>query len=207
MFEMATAACARCPTRHGRCEATSRGRRASPSPPRSRAADRCWSRSRRWSRRRVARARGGRRRARRSGSHCCSPCWGGAPGRPLRPRRLRQHRRRPAHRRAGHRPAARGRAGVVAARPTGPPAPWPSARSALLGELRPCRRAERRLREAARLGFRRAVVPRDAPERRGARPRGIEGVAVATLREALAAGTPAGARSSGRGSPIEVGRA
>jgi DNA repair protein RadA/Sms len=57
----------------------------------------------------------------------------------------------------------------------------------LLGELRPVAGLERRLREAARLGFRRAIVPRatrgsvpgDVPE--------IEIVAVATLRDAVEA--------------------
>ncbi len=57
----------------------------------------------------------------------------------------------------------------------------------LLGELRPVTGLERRLREAARLGFRRAVVPRAA--RDGALPdvAGIEIVAVASLREAIGA--------------------
>jgi DNA repair protein RadA/Sms len=57
----------------------------------------------------------------------------------------------------------------------------------LLGELRPVTGLERRLREAARLGFRRAVVPRTA--RDGALPDvpGIEIVAVSSLREAIGA--------------------
>ncbi len=57
----------------------------------------------------------------------------------------------------------------------------------LLGELRPVPGLERRLREAARLGYVRAVVPRTA---RGGRPvdvPGLELVGVATLREALQA--------------------
>lgn len=58
----------------------------------------------------------------------------------------------------------------------------------LTGELRPAIGVERRLREAARLGFTRAVLPagRDgaAP---GALPRGLEVVSVTTLREALGA--------------------
>jgi len=62
----------------------------------------------------------------------------------------------------------------------------------LLGGLRPVRGLERRLREAARLGFRRAVVPAgDEASRLGDRlpgaPDGFEVVGVATLREALAA--------------------
>ena len=40
----------------------------------------------------------------------------------------------------------------------------------LLGELRPVGGLDRRLREAARLGFTRAIVPRRAPGRTTARP-------------------------------------
>jgi DNA repair protein RadA/Sms len=58
----------------------------------------------------------------------------------------------------------------------------------LLGELRPIAGLDRRLREAARLGFGRAIVPvgfgRDGPPKIA----GLEVVAVGTLREALAAG-------------------
>ncbi len=55
----------------------------------------------------------------------------------------------------------------------------------LLGELRSVGGLERRLREAARLGFTRAIVPRAS--RGGATPAvdGLEVVAVATLREAV----------------------
>lgn len=55
----------------------------------------------------------------------------------------------------------------------------------LLGELRGVAGTERRLREAARLGFDRAIVPTAG---RGPRPAvpGLEIVAVSTLREALA---------------------
>jgi DNA repair protein RadA/Sms len=55
----------------------------------------------------------------------------------------------------------------------------------LLGELRAVPGLERRLREAARLGFRRAIVPRPS---RGGRPPDVDGldvVAVPTLRAAL----------------------
>jgi DNA repair protein RadA/Sms len=54
----------------------------------------------------------------------------------------------------------------------------------LLGELRPVPGLERRLREAARLGFRRAIVPGSS---RSAPPKvsGIDVVAVANLREAM----------------------
>ncbi len=57
----------------------------------------------------------------------------------------------------------------------------------LLGELRSVPGLERRLREAARLGYQRAIVP--SPSRGGRLPeiQGLEIVAVATLREALAA--------------------
>jgi DNA repair protein RadA/Sms len=62
----------------------------------------------------------------------------------------------------------------------------------LLGGLRPVRGLERRLREAARLGFRRAIVPTgEETERMGgglAGPAGtLEVLAVPTLRDALAA--------------------
>ena len=54
----------------------------------------------------------------------------------------------------------------------------------LLGEVRPVRGLDRRLREAARLGFRRAIVP--AGSSGGAPlPRELELVRVGTLREAL----------------------
>jgi DNA repair protein RadA/Sms len=67
----------------------------------------------------------------------------------------------------------------------------------LLGGLRPVRALERRLREAARLGFRRAIVPAgDESERVGREVPGpagmLEVVAVATLREALGAITAGG---------------
>ena len=54
----------------------------------------------------------------------------------------------------------------------------------LLGELRPVPGLERRLREAARLGFRAAIVPRS---RRGDAPevKGMDVIAVANLRDAI----------------------
>lgn len=73
----------------------------------------------------------------------------------------------------------------------------------LTGELRSVGGLERRLREAARLGFRRAIVPRLSVPVQIA---GIEIVAVATLRDALAAGL-AGARSGPASVPIEPGSA
>lgn len=57
----------------------------------------------------------------------------------------------------------------------------------LLGELRPVGGLERRLREAARLGFDRAVVPRPARGREAISIAGLELVAVGTLRDAIAA--------------------
>jgi DNA repair protein RadA/Sms len=65
----------------------------------------------------------------------------------------------------------------------------------LLGELRSVSGLERRLREAARLGFVRAVVPR--PARGGAAPGvdGLEVIAVGTLREAIAEALEADART------------
>ncbi len=70
----------------------------------------------------------------------------------------------------------------------------------LLGELRSVPGLDRRLREAARLGFGRAIVPRAAPGPRAAAPAGIEVVAVATLAEAIRAALGAG--SPGRGEPV-----
>jgi DNA repair protein RadA/Sms len=55
----------------------------------------------------------------------------------------------------------------------------------LLGELRPVAGLERRLREAARLGFDRAIVPRATRGAALSAVPGIEIVAVATLREAV----------------------
>jgi DNA repair protein RadA/Sms len=56
----------------------------------------------------------------------------------------------------------------------------------LLGEIRPVPGLERRLREAARLGFRRALVPEDAGlGARQAMALGLEVRRVATLRQSL----------------------
>jgi DNA repair protein RadA/Sms len=57
----------------------------------------------------------------------------------------------------------------------------------LLGELRPVAGLERRLREAARLGFERAVVPAGGGSVLGNRVAGLSVVAVGTLVEALTA--------------------
>jgi DNA repair protein RadA/Sms len=53
----------------------------------------------------------------------------------------------------------------------------------LAGEVRAVRQVQQRVREAARLGFRRAVVPRSSG---GEWPRGVEVLAAATVAEALA---------------------
>ena len=70
----------------------------------------------------------------------------------------------------------------------------------LLGELRPVAGLERRLREAARLGFRAAIVPR--PGRGGTTPDivGMDLVEVATLRDAVAAAL--GGQESRRGDAV-----
>jgi DNA repair protein RadA/Sms len=56
----------------------------------------------------------------------------------------------------------------------------------LLGEVRPVPGLERRLREATRLGFQRALVPVDPTPRRGRATTGLDVIEVASLREALA---------------------
>jgi DNA repair protein RadA/Sms len=66
----------------------------------------------------------------------------------------------------------------------------------LLGELRTVGGLERRIREAARLGFERAIVPRTRGLPSGLAD-GIELVHVATLREAIAAGLDGQAREAG----------
>jgi DNA repair protein RadA/Sms len=81
----------------------------------------------------------------------------------------------------------------------------------LLGELRPVGGLERRLREAARLGFDRAVVPAAGEQpAAGGRIAGLSIVAVRTLAEALAAvlgGIRAGSRTpQGGPGPVPVGR-
>jgi DNA repair protein RadA/Sms len=81
----------------------------------------------------------------------------------------------------------------------------------LLGEIRPVRGLDRRLREAARLGFRRAIVP--APDDGPGRPSGdvrmadgtLEIMPAATLRDALTAALmPASGAGTGAGSGVEA---
>jgi DNA repair protein RadA/Sms len=74
----------------------------------------------------------------------------------------------------------------------------------LTGELRPVSGLDRRLREAGRLGFTRAIVPR--PQRRpseGTLPAGLEVIRVATLREALAAALAPAAERAIEIRPVE----
>jgi DNA repair protein RadA/Sms len=70
----------------------------------------------------------------------------------------------------------------------------------LLGELRPVPGLERRLREAARLGFRTAIVPRS---RRGDVPevKGMTIVAVSNIREAIGRALDASLEPAGRTGP------
>ncbi|MFI5292480.1 MAG: magnesium chelatase domain-containing protein [Candidatus Limnocylindrales bacterium] len=63
----------------------------------------------------------------------------------------------------------------------------------LLGELRPVVGLDRRLREAARLGFRRALVPAAGPAPVADGLGGLDIVRVATLRDALRAALTAAA--------------
>jgi DNA repair protein RadA/Sms len=74
----------------------------------------------------------------------------------------------------------------------------------LLGELRPVSGIDRRLREAARLGFGRAIVPVGRDGARAAAVPGIEQVRVASLAEALAAALGAGDGRRGPGVPVMV---
>jgi len=67
----------------------------------------------------------------------------------------------------------------------------------LLGELRSVGGLDRRLREAARLGFTRAIVPRAHGREMAAVP-GVETIVAGSLGDAIrsALGEPAGARRS-----------
>jgi DNA repair protein RadA/Sms len=69
----------------------------------------------------------------------------------------------------------------------------------LLGELRPVAGLERRLREAARLGFGRAIVPRGAKGDRPLNVPGMEIIVVASLADAVR-----GALASGPGARGEA---
>ena len=68
----------------------------------------------------------------------------------------------------------------------------------LLGEVRPVRGLERRLREAARLGFRRAIVPSGRVTGVASAPvPDIELISVATLSEAISRSFEPGTGTSG----------
>jgi DNA repair protein RadA/Sms len=75
----------------------------------------------------------------------------------------------------------------------------------LLGELRPVTGVERRLREAARLGFATAIVPRSGRDGRPPETPGLQVVEVATLRDAIAAGLGEGPRVRGDAVPAMLG--
>jgi DNA repair protein RadA/Sms len=74
----------------------------------------------------------------------------------------------------------------------------------LLGELRSVTGIERRLREAARLGFSRAIVPRQARGTAAPDVPGLEVIAVGGLREAIEAALGGAPERSGR---VAVGSA
>jgi len=69
----------------------------------------------------------------------------------------------------------------------------------LLGELRSIGGLERRLREAVRLGFRRAIVPHAGRHERPAAIDGLEVIAVATLRDAIARALDGPSQDRGEG--------
>jgi len=76
----------------------------------------------------------------------------------------------------------------------------------LLGELRAVVGVERRLREAARLGFRRAIVPRPAGSATATAPvDGLELTQVGTLREAIDAALAGGPPARGEAVPAMLG--
>jgi DNA repair protein RadA/Sms len=75
----------------------------------------------------------------------------------------------------------------------------------LLGELRSVSGLDRRLREAARLGFARAIVPRSGPMTASADRPDIEIVEVATLRDAVGAGLAARVERDGDAVPAMLG--
>ena len=77
----------------------------------------------------------------------------------------------------------------------------------LTGELRPINGLGRRLREAARLGFTRAVLPRAGRTDDGLDGVEMEIIRVGTLREAIAAALLADGPSEGRTSTVPVGGA
>ena len=75
----------------------------------------------------------------------------------------------------------------------------------LLGELRPVAGVERRLREAARLGFATAIVPQPGRGGRAVEATGLDVVEVATLRDAISVGLGEGPRARGDALPAMLG--
>ena len=75
----------------------------------------------------------------------------------------------------------------------------------LLGELRGVVGVERRLREAQRLGFRRAVVPRPSAGAASVRVEGLEVVQTATLTEAIKAALDDRVEARGEAAPAMLG--
>ncbi|HET9084066.1 MAG TPA: DNA repair protein RadA [Candidatus Limnocylindrales bacterium] len=75
----------------------------------------------------------------------------------------------------------------------------------LLGELRSVAGLERRLREAARLGFSTAIVPRPGRGGRSAAVPGLDIVEAATLRDAISLGLGDGPRSRSDAVPAMLG--
>jgi DNA repair protein RadA/Sms len=146
-----------------------RARRAAAAPrssPASKARGRCWSRSRRWS---PPPARHAAPRRRRLGRDAAGDDHGRA-RRALRPlgrrqRHLPQRRRRLAHQRAGRRSRRRRGAGLGADRKPVPADMVVFGEIGLSGRVRPVSQADARLKEAAKLGFR-----RHAPQRMVADP-------------------------------------
>ena len=144
------------------------------------------SRCRRWSRPRATAPRAAplrhRRRAPRAAARGARPAQR---RRSARARRLRERGRRRARRRARRRPRARAGARLEPARPARcPPTSRRAARSASAARCAASRGSTLRLREAARLGFRRVLVPAGA---RAALPRRRrELVPVARLADAVA---------------------
>ena len=74
----------------------------------------------------------------------------------------------------------------------------------LTGELRPATSLGRRLREAARLGFTRAIVPRNTGRGEDLEGLAIDLVRVGTLREAIAAALVERARDETRSIPVAI---
>jgi DNA repair protein RadA/Sms len=75
----------------------------------------------------------------------------------------------------------------------------------LLGELRSVAGLERRLREAARLGFSTAIVPRPGRAGRAVDGAGLEVIEVATLRDAIGVGLGDGPRTRSDAVPAMLG--